>query len=222
MDLREAVALLRALVARLGQRRRLVAAAFAGVAMLAALHVLRPAPPATTAVWVAARALPGGEPIVASDLAIERLPAADVPTAAVRSSAQVIGRLLATPLTRGEPLTQVRLLSPSLLDATDAAGDVAVPVRVADGAATVALVRAGDLVDIIAAPIADSGSADAGTAVVRDVRVLATPSNDPGHTASQSAQDAGLLIVAATSREAAELANAATGESLSVAVRQHP
>jgi Flp pilus assembly protein CpaB len=64
----------------------------------------------------------------------------------------VLGRLVAGPVRRGEPLTDVRLLGPSLLAAVARGPDVvAVPVRFADAGAA-ALLRPGDRVDVLAAP----------------------------------------------------------------------
>ncbi|HTR68995.1 MAG TPA: Flp pilus assembly protein CpaB [Mycobacteriales bacterium] len=219
MDLRAATAALRAAAGRLRRHRRVAAAALAGLAVLASLHVLRPAPPASSAVWVAARALPGGQPLAPDDLRVEHLPTADVPTAALAASEAVVGRLLASPLTAGEPITAVRLLSPALLAAT-AAGALAVPVRLADGPAALALVHAGDLVDVIGTPLGVSTEAQTGAVVVRNVLVLTTPSTGSGQEADQPSTDAAVIIVAASRRQAAVLASASTDATFSVAV--HP
>ncbi len=205
---------------RLAIRRRLVAAALAGVAVVSGLSAARPTPPPTRAVWVAARDLAGGEPLVRGDVRLESMPVADVPSDALPAAASVTGRLLAAPVRAGEPLTDVRILSPALLAAADLADAVAVPVRVADGAAALALVHAGDLVDVIAAPQPGSGEAPESFVVVHDVRVLAVPPHDDGAGDAGSGDGGGLLIVAVTERQAAALARAATGDALSIAVRR--
>jgi pilus assembly protein CpaB len=210
-----------ALRGRIAPRRRLVVAALIGIAVVCGIKAARPAPPRTERLWVAARDLPGGEPLAASDIRIERLPIADLPAGALRPGSSIVGRLLATPMRRDEPLTDVRLLSPSLLRASDRPGDVAVPVRVSDGPATLALVHAGDTVDVIAAADPDSGASAIST-VVHDVRVLATPSRDDGSSDSGSGDSAGLLIVAASNQQATALAQAANGARLSIAVRRAP
>jgi pilus assembly protein CpaB len=202
-------------------RRRLVVAAFSGLAVVSGLSAVRPSAAPTQRVWVAARDLPGGEPLASTDLRIERLPIPDVPAGAVSTSSRVTGKLLAAPMRRGEPLTDVRILSSSLLSATDAPGDVAVPVRVADGPATLALVHVGDMVDVIAAPDPDSGGPPTTFTVVRDVRVLAVPASD-GADDTSSGDTAGLLIVETTGTQAARLAEASTGAQLSIAVRRQP
>lgn len=208
------------IVARLALRRRLVAAALAGIAVICTISALRPSAPATRAVWVAARDLSGGDPLATTDVQVERLPTADVPDGALGSQIAPVGRLLAAPMRRGEPITDVRLLSPSLLATSDLPGAVAVPVRVADGPAVLALVHTGDTVDVIAVADSADGGPATGSTVVHDVRVLATPAH--GAAASDGGSDglAGLLIVEADHRQAAALAKAATNSQLSVAVQR--
>jgi Flp pilus assembly protein CpaB len=219
MDLQRLAAAWHALSRGTARHRRLVAAALTGVAVLAALHVLRPAPGATVRVWVAARSVAGGRPLVAADVMTEPLPAAAVPAGVLSPPASVVGRLLAAPMSRGEPITTVRLLSPSLLAAAGLPGDVAVPVRTTDGPATLALVHAGDRVDVIATGDGETGTASSQTTVVHDVRVLATPTRED---TDDSGETAGLLIVAATTTQAASLADVAGTARLSVAVQSGP
>jgi pilus assembly protein CpaB len=210
----------RRLAQQLGSRRRLIAALLAGVAVLSALSALRPPAIATVRIWAAARDLAGGAALAGSDVRVERLPVIDVPTGALLSTRPIVGRMLAAPVRRGEALTDVRLLSTALLTALGTSGLVAVPVRVADGPATAALVQPGDRVDVLAA--ADPQDAGAGTGaattttttVARGLRVLAIPGR-----ADASGDTGGLLVVAATTTQADALAQAATGARLSVAVR---
>lgn len=207
-----------AVTARFAVRRRLIAAGLAGVAVLATVSALRPpAAPADT-VWVAAHDLTGGSALTADDVEAERLPTADVPDGAARSRAGVVGRLLAAPMRRGEPFTDVRLLSGSLLAAAALPGDVAVPVRVTDGSAALALVHTGDTVNVIAVADPGDGGPATSTTVVHDVRVLAIPGRSaPSNDGSDAG--GGLLIVAANSHQAAALARATTTAQLSVAVQ---
>jgi Flp pilus assembly protein CpaB len=220
MDPGDLPALWRSLATHVAAHRRLIAAILTGVAVLAGLDAVRPAAPATVGIWVASRDLPGGAPLRSGDMRPERLPSADLPAGVVRVAATVSGRLLAAPMRRGEPLTDVRLISAALLSATGPPGDVAVPVRVDDGGAAVSLVHAGDLVDIIATATTDDTVAPAGSSVVHDVRVLATPARDA--EPDGTGQTAGLLIVAATSGQADALAQVAGVDRLSVAVRRAP
>jgi len=201
-------------VQAIGGRRRLLAAGLAGLAVLAALQALRPPAPPTTAVWAAARDLSGGLPITAGDLRRVALPRADVPAGAIPAATSVAGRLLAAPVRRGEPLTDVRLLGPSLLAALPRPGLVAVPVRVVDGPAAAALVHPGDVVDVLAVTGDSGGPA---TTVARGVDVVAVPARAE---ADAGADGGGLVIVAATPGQAAALARSAGQTRLSLALER--
>lgn len=193
--------------------RRAVAAVFVGIGVLAALSALRPQPAPTVAVWTAARDLAGGSPLHPGDVVLRRFLVPDVPAHALTAATHVAGRLLAAPMRAGEPFTDVRLLEPSLLAAMGQRGLVALPVRVADGAAAAALARPGDVVDVLGTAVASDGS-DSGAAVVAaGVTVLAVPQRDTG-----SGDDAGLVVVAVSPEQATALA-AATGERLSIVLR---
>ena len=116
-------------------RRRPLAAVLAGVAVLAALRTLAPPPVPTVEVLVAARDLAAGSVVGADDV----VPAAYSPGLAPHGLADdPVGRVLAAPLRQGEPVTDVRLVGPSLTEGYD--GLVAVPVRLPD-AGSVALLR---------------------------------------------------------------------------------
>jgi pilus assembly protein CpaB len=193
--------------------RRAVAAVLVGVGVLAALSALRPHPPPTLAVWTAARDLAGGSSVHPDDVALRDFLVADVPAHALKAGTHIAGRLLAAPIRRGEPFTDVRLLEPSLLAAMGRPGLVAVPVRVSDGAAAAALARSGDIVDVLGASVAADGSASGAAVVAAGVTVLAVPQRDTG-----SGDDAGLVVVAASPAQAAALA-AAAGERLSIVLR---
>ena len=200
--------------------RRTVAAVLAGIGVLASLSVLAPKRPATQPVWVAARDLTGGAPLRATDVELAREPVALIPAGALRSGSTVVGRLLAAPMRRGEPLTDVRLLGPSLLDALGRPGQVAVPLRLADGAAAAALARPGEVVDVLAVGALDDAGGVAPTAVVASaVTVLAVPGRDSA-AGYDGSQDAGLVVVAVTPLQAATLASAATHSRLSLVLRR--
>lgn len=202
------------LVASLGGPRRAAAAVLLAVAVLAALRVLSPAPPPTVAVWAAAHDLAGGRPLAAGDLARLALPTAAVPAGALKATMPVVGRLLAAPVRQGEPLTDVRLLGPSLLAALPQPGLVAVPVRVADGSAAAAVVKSGDLVDVL--EVADATAGDTGNPRTVATRVLVL--SVPG--ASDAGDGGGLVVLAATTAQASALAQASAGARLSLTVER--
>lgn len=187
-------------------RRRLFAALLAAVATLAAVRaVSAPAEP-TVPVVVARTDLPGGRPLGPSDVEIRQWGEDAVPAGAAPDPAAVVGRLLAAPVRRGEPLTDVRLVTPDLLEGYP--GLVAAPVRVAD-AGVVGLLRVGDRVDLVAA---DPGGAKAATVAV-GVPVVAIPTgeDDPGGLLA-----GGLVVVAVDDEVAVTLARVSVSSVLSV------
>src|SRR5690242_14139268 len=93
--------------------RRTIAAVLAGAAVLASLSALAPKHPPTREVWAATHDLAGGSPLRPSDVVLTRIPLSVVPAGALQAGSTVVGRLLAAPVRRGEPLTDVRLLGPS-------------------------------------------------------------------------------------------------------------
>ena len=104
--------------------------------------------------------------LTAEDLTVHRFPSGDAPAGA---DPHAVGRTLAAPVREGEPVTDVRLVSPSLLAGYP--GRVAVPVRIADADA-VGLLQTGDRVDLLAA---DPRGGRASYVAV-DVPVVAVPS----------------------------------------------
>lgn len=203
MSARSLGAVLRDVRRALARHRLLLACGLAAGSVAAGLTAVAPAPPPTVDVVAAAHDLPGGTVIAQDDLVTRALPEHLAPPAALRSPAGAVGRLVAGPVRAGEALTDVRLLGAGLLPAGP---EVAAPVRVAEPA-TAALVRAGDVVDVLSA--SPEGGASA-TTVVSAVRVLSVPlvGDDPGEGA--------LLVVAAGRAAAARLAAAAVTGRLSV------
>ncbi len=199
-----APAALRDLRRALSRHRVLLSAGLAAGSVATAVTAVAPSAAPTSAVVVAARELGAGAPLTEGDLRTVDLPTGDVPSGALDDPAAALGRLVAGPVRAGEPLTDVRLLGAALLPPGP---EVAVPVRVAERG-TAALVRAGDVVDVLSA--APDGSAAAAT-VVTAVRVLSVPlADDQGEGA--------LLVLAATRSAASRLAAAAVTGRLSVVV----
>jgi Flp pilus assembly protein CpaB len=187
------------------RHRALLAAGLAAGSVAAALSVVAPTAAPTTSVLTAARDLTGGTVLGPGDLVAAAVPRELVPAGALLDAAAVTGRLVAGPVRRGEPLTDVRLLGPGLLPPGE---DVAVPVRLAEPA-TAALVSPGDRVDVLSA--APEGGASAQVVATR-LAVLSVP--DVGDAAGEGA----LVVVAAGRATAARLAAAAVTGRLSVVV----
>jgi Flp pilus assembly protein CpaB len=124
-------------------------------------------------VLTAARDLGGGVVVRAEDLQRTAFDPDSVPAGVLPGAAAAVGRTTAGPVRAGEPLTDARLVTSSLLDGYP--GLVAVPVRIGDAGA-VRLLRVGDRVDVLAANPAAERRGGAPAAVVgRDVPVLAIP-----------------------------------------------
>jgi Flp pilus assembly protein CpaB len=195
------------------RNRRLATALIAAAAAMFAISALRGGEAPTVGVWVAAHDLGGGEPLRRTDLARQPMPRGVVPGGAITSADPPVGVMLGAPVRRGEPLTDVRLLSPFLLTAAGSPRALAVPVRVTDGPAALALVTAGERVAVLAASDSGVGTSGHVRTVVVAVRVLAVPgrSSDAG---------SGLIIVAASPRQATELAQISASDRVTVAVRR--
>ncbi|MDQ1710714.1 MAG: pilus assembly protein CpaB [Frankiaceae bacterium] len=217
----------RALQQMVAAHRRLVAGLLAGLAVLALLGAVRPAAPPSVTVLAAARDLAAGTPIALADLRSVALPVGAVPAGALRPGAAVLGRLVAGPVRRGEPLTDVRILGPPLLAAVGRGPDlVAVPVRFADAGA-VTLLRPGDRIDVLASPVTSTetpAAAPTARVVAADIAVLVVAATDPtglggGGAAGVGVGDGTLVVVACSPAVARALAGAGAAERLSPALR---
>ncbi|MGI9157212.1 MAG: SAF domain-containing protein [Marmoricola sp.] len=159
--------------------RRLLAALLAALAVLLGVRELQAPAPPTTSAWTAARDLSTGMVLSRADLARVPFAPGSVPDHAVTSPGSVLGRIVAAPLRRGEPITDLQVVAPPLLSAYP--GRVATPVRIADPA-VVDLLRVGDVVNLVAA---DPQGETPARIVAAAVTVIAIPPNnaaqlDPG------------------------------------------
>jgi Flp pilus assembly protein CpaB len=165
--------------------------------------------PATVPVVVAGSDLPAGSLLAEGGLEVARWPGDLVPPGAVRSPAQLVGRTLAGPVHRGEPVTDLRLVGPGLTTSLPD-GQVAAPVRLAD-LAVAGLVRPGDRVDVLATP-----PEAAGARVVVSGAVVLAPSGPARDDLTDPGADVGLLLLAVDDATAADLAAAAASDTLSI------
>ncbi|GAA4360090.1 Flp pilus assembly protein CpaB [Angustibacter luteus] len=204
--------------------RRWLAAGCAAAATAVALGTLAPDPRPGVPVLVAARDVPAGAALQDGDLDVVRRPATEVPAQALTSTDAAVGRVVAAPLRAREVLTRSRLVGRSLLAARPA-GDVMVPVRMADGAAS-ALLTPGSRVDVlVAAP-----DQPAARTVARGATVLAVPgaassgastggSTLLGGSAATDPGQGGLVLLAVPASTGNDLAQAAVVGQLSFLVR---
>ena len=186
------------------RRRRLLAAFLTAVAVAAGLHAVAAPPPATESVMVAARDLPAGAELGSGDLVTASFAPGTTPD---DLAADPVGRILAAPLRRGEPVTDVRLVGPGLTSLLGP-GQVAAPLRLPD-LAVAGLVHAGDRIDVLAT------APDAGSAKVVAAGVLVLAPTRAGQPSSPSGAD-GLLLLAVDETTGARLAAAAASHTLSV------
>jgi hypothetical protein len=142
------------------------------------------------------------------DLVVRRYP---VGVAPIGSSAHAVGRTLAAPVRAGEPVTDVRLVTPTLVAAFP--DRVAFPVRIADAAA-VALLRPGDHVALVAADPRRGSAAYVAT----DVPVLALPAPADDDEGAAAGLPGRLVVVAATPSDVGQIAGAAATDLLSVVI----
>lgn len=208
----------------LRRHRRLIAAGLVVVAVLVGASALRPAAANTEPVLVAIRDLAPGTRPGPADVEVRLWPVGLAAVGALIDPSQLSDRPLATALSAGDPVTPTRFVSPALI-AAYGAGMVATPVRLAD-AGTAALLREGDLVDVLAAmpAAAGSGTTTSATVVASAVRVVltgASPSvrNDQGSLGDSATSSGSLVVLATTPAVAAALAGAAVTSRLSVVLR---
>jgi pilus assembly protein CpaB len=197
-------------VRTVGWHRRLLAAGLAAGAVALALQAAESDPAPTVPVVAAAGELRGGTTLTAEDLLLVDIPRGAVPRGAVASVDDAVGRLLSGPMHAGELVTDLRLVGPSLL-AGWGEDLVATPVRIADPG-VLALVRPGDRIDLYATPLSALGPA---AVVSAKVPVLAVPDSGEQGVLAEGA----LLVIAATTRQAGLLAEAAVTSRLSVVLR---
>jgi pilus assembly protein CpaB len=183
---------------RLLLHRRSLAAVSAGAAVLIGLQAAAPAPPRHVEVWTASRVLPAGAVVQRTDLVRTSFAPDSVPDGAVHDPGEVVGRTLAAPVARGEPMTGLRTIGPGLLRGYP--GATAVPLRITD-ADTVDLLRVGDRVSIVAT---DPDGRQAPSELLDDVPVVAVPAAARG--GSTSSTPGRLVVVAVPSSEATDVA----------------
>lgn len=184
-------------------RRRPLAALIAAAAVLAGVHELRPSAPEVQTVLTAAHDLPAGATLDADDLAPVGYAAGTAPTGLADDA---IGRVLASPVRAGEPLTDVRLVGPPLVAAYP--GSVAVPVRLPD-AGMAALLRVGDRIDLVAADPQGTSARE----VAGDLTVVALPAVDD--EAASSGLPGRLVVLAVPETMTDDVAQAAVTGFLS-------
>lgn len=199
----------RRLTAWLNRNRRLTVALLLCVAAGIAVHQLTPAPADTVMALAAARDLPAGTALTGSDVVTLRIPPGVVPEGSFTDSAAVQGKQLAAPLRKGQLLSETQLLGPGLLAGTPP-GSAAVPLRMADPS-SIQLVSPGQLVNVVLTSENGNDQKLPSEILASAVPVLWT-SSQGGKTGQWlgTGETDGLLVVAATPKQASRLAGAST------------
>lgn len=202
----------------IARHRRAVVALLLSVAAGAAVLALAPPAPPTVPVLVAAHDLAPGVTLASADVRVAALSERAVPSGALATAGDAVGRVLAAPLRAGEPLTDVRLVGRALLRSLPD-GQVGAPLQLAD-ADVAALLRPGDLVDVVAAPPRDlAGGPTVPQVVAERVRVLAVSTPRSAGALGVAADSAPLVLVAAPPATAVDLAAASVTQGLAVVLR---
>jgi Flp pilus assembly protein CpaB len=198
--------------------RRLLVAGLLAASVAFGIQAATPPPPRTESVLVAARDLASGTRLSPVDVRLKGVAPASLPDGALHTRGLAAGRTLGAPVRRGEVLTDVRLVSRSLLDSY---GDalVAAPVRIAD-AASVRLVAPGDIVDVLAAgPGADGSAPRDARLVAAAVPIVTIPPAGASPLGETDVGQGALVVVVTTSETAARLAAAAVTDRVSLVIR---
>ena len=182
---------------------------------------LRPPPPQMRSVATARHDLVPGTTLTADDLVVVARPVDSLAPDTVAAADAVSGRVVAFPVRSGEALRDRDVVGHQLLDSLGA-DVVATPVRLSDEA-TLASVRPGDLVDVVAARASDGSNPARAEVVASRVRVLTvgSPSGSSGSglLGSAGSASAPVLLLATTPEQSLDIAAAVVGSRLSVTLR---
>jgi pilus assembly protein CpaB len=198
---------LQALARAASWHRRKLAVIAAIASVLTGLSAAAPEGPAMTTVVKAKSQLPGGLLLSASDLVLDRVVASDVPEGTLTDANELVGKTLAAPVAQNQMMT---LLTTTAARISVPPGHVIAPLRLGDSALT-ALLRPGDVVDVVAAN--PEGDVPA-TVVASNVRVVTVP-EAPNDRAGPG-PDGGLVLIDVDSPTAAIIAQTAASGTLSV------
>jgi Flp pilus assembly protein CpaB len=185
-----------------------------GLVVLAGIAALRSNPDGDRVeVVVTTRDLTPGAALTPDDVRVEKRLATTLPDGSQADVGAVLGSTLAGPTRRGEVLTDVRLLGSRLAESTAGPGARIVPLHLADSA-LIDLVRAGDVVDVLAAPPTDAqpGTQAVSKVVATDaVVVLVSPKQK-----AQAGDGDRVVLVALPARVANTVAGSVLGQAVTL------
>ncbi|MDT5223488.1 MAG: hypothetical protein QOG19_895 [Mycobacterium sp.] len=185
-----------------------------GLVVLAGVAALRSNPEGDRVeVLVAARDLGSGTVLSVDDVRLETRLATTVPDGSQADLNTALGSTLASPTRRGEVLTDVRLLSSRLAESTAGPGARIVPLHLADSA-LIDLVRVGDVVDVLAAPVTEpQPPTPAVSKVIATDAVVVLVSAKEKHSSSEADR---VVLVALPARVANTVAGSALGQTVTL------
>ena len=176
-------------------------------AVLTGISAAAPEGPAMTTVVKAKSHLPGGTVLSGTDLMLDPVVASDVPEGVVTDPNDLVGKTLAAPVAENQMMTLLTTTAPRASVSPD---HVIAPLRLAD-TAVAALLRPGDVVDVVAA---DADGEQPAVAIAAGARVITVP-EVPGDRAGPG-PDGGLVLIDVDSHTATVLAQAAASATLSI------
>ncbi|WP_343902397.1 Flp pilus assembly protein CpaB [Arthrobacter rhombi] len=186
--------------------RRPLAAVLAALAVAASLSALAPEHTETVPVLVAARDLPSGTVLDSGSLHLAQVADRALPPDVLDSVGDAAGQQLAIPVAAGSPVAATMLVGPGLLTGSPP-GTVAVPVRPSD-TETIGLLSPGQLVDVVLSQGNGYERAVDSKVIAERVPVLWVPTGSAGSWLD-GGDAAGMVVVAASRQDSAELAGAA-------------
>ncbi|MGV9412589.1 SAF domain-containing protein [Nocardia sp. NPDC003693] len=171
-----------------------------------------------TEVVVAARELPPGHVLAATDIRRAPRDPAGLPAGAVRDPDAIVGSALGGGVTTGEILTDLRVIGPRLAAVAARSPDARiVPIRLADNGVAEVL-RPGDRVDVVAAE-ETGGAGRPARLLASDAAVVLVSGGATAVESTQRGRDEPLVLVALDARYATVIAAASLRTALTVVVR---
>lgn len=197
---------LQALARAASWHRRKLAVLAAIAAVLTGISAAAPEGPAMITVVKARSQLPGGAVLSAADLLLDRVDASDVPAGALSDPHALIGKTLAVPVAENQIMTPLATIAART---SVSPGHVMAPLRLAD-TALAALLRPGDVVDVIAA----DPHAEQAVVVAAGARVVTIPEL-PDDRAGPGPEGA-LVLIDVDAQTASVVAKAGASAVLSI------
>jgi Flp pilus assembly protein CpaB len=191
------------------RNRRLTVALLLCLATGISVQQLTPASEQRVSILVAAHDLAAGTSLTVSDFTTVGVPPDLAISGALEDHVSLVGRQLASPLTKGQIPTESNLLGPGLLTGAPV-GSAAVPLRMADPS-SIQLLSPGQLVNVVLTAAGSYDESRQTEVLAASVPVLWTSAQGgkPGQWLGTSDTD-GLMVVAADPPQAEKLAGAST------------